>query len=158
VRTRGDKESIEPWDEKTGSGTGQRRDPAHSLVCLAAYLEDVNVPGTADHVDHIALVIDERVVRIAARVDGRDPFAILGLKCYEHRRMSEDRQDPLISRVERERIIGAQGPVGPTRYLLPSASIDHRNLVRVGDVDKDTLTGRSALRYRTARSWRAARP
>ena len=45
-------------------------------------------------------------------------------------------------RVERERKIGTQGPVGPTGDLLSSASIDHRNLVRVGDVDKDTLPGR----------------
>jgi len=118
--------------------------------------EHIDHSLTAYHVDAIASRIDERIIRVSARVNGGQPPTIGCLQYREFRRTAEDGEDALTGWfLERERVVRAELIGWPAGDLSVARAIDDGDLVCVRDVDKDALAGAvepEALRVRPKRN------
>jgi hypothetical protein len=107
--------------------------------------ENIDETLATTDVDATALLVHENIVSIAAGIGSAQHCAVANVERGKFRWASKHDQHPLVRRIDGKREILAQRLRRPARGLFVRGAIDDCDLVRSGNVDKDSPAARLQL-------------
>src|SRR5215510_3834423 len=73
-----DEHPVQFGDEQRGPRSGNGRDVSRAAIFAASCLDDIQVPVSTADVESVTLGVDEKIVRITARIHGCNRAAVPG--------------------------------------------------------------------------------